>query len=207
MQGLEFGGVFFSGFVLSVGLIMAIGAQNAYVLRQGLRREHVGGVVLVAAVCDATLILIGVGGFGAIISANPDWMAAARYGGAAFLFWYGARALRNAIRGTSLHIDVREDSGLSRRQVLLAAVAFSVLNPHAWLDTVVLIGSVGSQQAEALRPAFAAGAVTASFVWFVALGYGARVLTPLFARPMAWRVLDGLVATILWVIALVLLRA
>lgn len=207
MMNLELSNVFFSGFALSVGLIMAIGAQNAYVLRQGLRREHVGVAVMVAAVCDATLILIGVGGFGEVISANPDWMAAARYGGAAFLFWYGARAMRNAIRGSSMQIDHGSAGGLTRRQVLLAAAAFSILNPHAWLDTVVLIGSVGSQQAESLRAAFAAGAVTASFVWFVVLGYGARVLAPLFARAVAWRVLDALVATILWVIAVVLLRA
>lgn len=207
MMNLESSSVFFSGFLLSVGLIMAIGAQNAYVLRQGLRREHVGVAVMVAAVCDATLILIGVGGFGAVISANPDWMAAARYGGAAFLFWYGARAMRNAIRGSSMQIDHGGAGGLTRRQVLLAAAAFSILNPHAWLDTVVLIGSVGSQQADNLRPAFAAGAVTASFVWFVVLGYGARVLAPLFARAVAWRVLDALVAAILWTIAVVLLRA
>lgn len=207
MLNLEAGSVFFSGFLLSVGLIMAIGAQNAYVLRQGLRREHVGVAVMVAAVCDAMLIMIGVGGFGAVISANPDWMAVARYGGAAFLLWYGARAMRNAIRGSSMQLDREGGGGLSRRQVLLAAMAFSILNPHAWLDTVVLIGSVGSQQAEDVRLIFAAGAVTASFVWFVSLGYGARVLAPVFERPAAWRVLDAIVATILWVIAAMLLWA
>lgn len=207
MLNLEMGSVFFSGFLLSVGLIMAIGAQNAYVLRQGLRREHVGVAVMVAALCDAVLIMIGVGGFGGVISANPGWMAAARYGGAAFLLWYGARAMRNAIRGSSMQIDPHSGGGLTRRQVLLAAVAFSILNPHAWLDTVVLIGSVGSQQAEDVRLIFGAGAVTASFVWFVTLGYGARVLAPLFERPVAWRVLDGLVAVILWTIAIVLLRS
>lgn len=205
MLNPEMGSVFFSGFLLSAGLIMAIGAQNAYVLRQGLRREHVGVAVLAAAVCDAILIMIGVGGFGAIIAANPDWMAVARYGGAAFLLWFGARAMRHAIRGQAMHID-RHGSGLTRRQVLLAALAFSILNPHAWLDTVVLIGSVGSQQAEDVRLIFGAGAVTASFVWFAALGYGARVLVPLFEQPVAWRVLDAVVALILWSIAVVLLR-
>ncbi len=205
MIGNEAGGVFLSGFVLSVGLIMAIGAQNAYVLRQGLKREHVGVAVMVAAVCDASLIALGIGGMGAVFSSNPDWMAVARYGGAAFLFWYGLRALRSAIRGNSMRVDQGASGGLSRRQVLLTAMAFSLLNPHAWLDTVVLIGSVGSQQTADVRPIFAAGAVTASFVWFVTLGYGARVLTPLFARPVAWRVLDVLVAAILWTIASVLL--
>lgn len=200
------GSVFISGFAVSVSLIMAIGAQNAHVLRQGLRREHVGLTILVCAVCDALLILLGVAGLGTLFSANPDWLAIARYAGAAFLGWYGLRALRSAMKGAALQVDAgAQGRKLSRSQALLAAAGFSLLNPHAYLDTVVLIGSVGSQQADELRPVFAAGAVSASFVWFVVLGYGARVLTPLFARPAAWRVLDGLVALMLWAIAAMLL--
>lgn len=198
--------VFLSGFGVSAGLIMAIGAQNAHVLRQGLRREHVGMTILVCAVCDALLILLGVIGLGKVFTANPDWMTIARLGGAAFLGWYGLRALLSAFKGGSLQVDGTDDKRkLTRTQALLAAAGFSLLNPHAYLDTVVLIGSVGSQQADALRPIFAAGAVTASFVWFGMLGYGARMLTPVFSRPMAWRVLDGLVAAMLWSIALMLL--
>lgn len=197
--------VFLSGFGLSAGLIMAIGAQNAHVLRQGLRREHVGMTILVCAVCDALLILLGVVGLGKVFSANPDWMTLARYGGAVFLGWYGLRALRSALKGGSLQVEASDGKrSITRTQALLAAAGFSLLNPHAYLDTVVLIGSVGSQQADALRPIFAAGAVTASFVWFGMLGYGARMLTPIFSRPMAWRVLDGLVAAMLWSIALLL---
>jgi L-lysine exporter family protein LysE/ArgO len=197
--------VFFSGFILSVGLIMAIGAQNAYVLRQGLRRQHVGLTVGVSALCDGVLILVGVAGLGAMFAANPDWMSVARYGGAAFLVWYGLRSLRSALRGAAKRFDVHSGTGLSRGQALLAAAAFSLLNPHAYLDTVVLIGSIGSQQSESLRPIFAAGAISASLVWFLLLGYGARLLAPVFVRPTAWRVLDALVAAMLWSIALFLL--
>ncbi|MBL8443490.1 MAG: amino acid transporter [Zoogloeaceae bacterium] len=197
--------VFLSGFGISAGLIMAIGAQNAHVLRQGLRREHVGMTILVCAACDALLILLGVVGLGKVFTANPDWMTIARLGGAAFLGWYGLRALLSALKGSSMQVDGSDGQRkLTRTQALLAAAGFSLLNPHAYLDTVVLIGSVGSQQADALRPIFAAGAVTASFVWFGMLGYGARMLTPVFSRPMAWRVLDALVAAMLWSIALML---
>lgn len=202
---MGYGSVYLSGFIVSIGLIMAIGAQNAHVLRQGLKREHVGLTVTVSALCDGALILIGVAGAGALFAANPDWMAVARYGGAAFLVWYGLRALLSAWRGSGMRLDAGQGRGLTHRQALLAAAAFSLLNPHAYLDTVVLIGSVGSQQAETLRPYFAAGAVTASIIWFATLGYGARVMAPLFARPVAWRVLDGLVALMLWAIAAALL--
>src|SRR5690606_3584276 len=135
-----------------------------------------------------------------------DLMTAARFGGAAFLIWYGARALLAAVRGGRA-VDVSEHKRMSRGQALLAAAGFSLLNPHAYLDTVVLLGSIGSQQADDLRPLFAAGAITASIVWFVLLGYGARLLVPLFSRPVAWRVLDALVALMLWGIAASLLLA
>ena len=198
--------VYFNGFLLTLGLIMAIGAQNAHVLRQGLRGEHVLLTVSVSALCDMLLITLGIAGLGSLFVASPDLMAAARYGGAAFLLWYGTRALRSALRGGRA-MDFAEHARMSRGQALLAAAGFSLLNPHAYLDTVVLLGSVGSQQAEDLRPLFAAGAITASVVWFVALGYGARLLVPLFARPVAWRVLDALVAQMLWGIAASLLLA
>ncbi len=198
--------VYLNGFVLTLGLIMAIGAQNAHVLRQGLRGEHVLLTVSVSALCDVLLITLGVAGLGSLFVAHPELTAVARYGGAAFLLWYGGRALRSAVRGGQ-RMDVAAHRRMSRGQALLAAAGFSLLNPHAYLDTVVLLGSIGSQQAEDLRPLFAAGAITASIVWFVLLGYGARLLVPLFARPLAWRVLDGLVALMLWAIAASLLLA
>ncbi|MEZ5609290.1 MAG: LysE family transporter [Rhodocyclaceae bacterium] len=140
-------------------------------------------------------------GLGQLFSANPDWTEIARYCGAAFLGWYGLRALRSAIAGGSMQVDRNERSRLSRRQALLAAAGFSLLNPHAYLDTVVLLGSIGSQQASEARPVFTAGAIAGSVSWFLLLGYGARLLVPLFARPRAWQVLDAAVALMLWGIA------
>lgn len=196
--------VFFSGFGVSVGLIMAIGAQNAHVLRQGLRREHVLLTVAVSAMCDAGLILLGMAGVGPWLSSSATAMAAAKIGGGVFLLWYGARAARSAWRGHA-GMNTSGSQALSRRQALAAAAGFSLLNPHAYLDTVVLIGAVGATQLEAARPAFTAGAIAASFVWFVLLGYGARLMGPLFQRPVAWRVLDSIVALTLWSIAASLL--
>ena len=198
--------VYFNGFILTLGLIMAIGAQNAHVLRQGLRGEHVLLTVSVSALCDMLLIGLGIAGLGSLFVANPDLMSVARYGGAAFLLWYGGRSLLSALRGGQ-RVALAEHTRMSRGQALLAAAGFSLLNPHAYLATVVLLGSIGSQQADDLRPLFAAGAITASIVWFVVLGYGARLLVPLFSRPMAWRVLDALVALMLWGIAASLLLA
>lgn len=197
--------VFFSGFGVTVGLIMAIGAQNAHVLRQGLRREHVLLTVAVSALCDAGLILLGMAGVGPWLSASPTAMDVARFGGGVFLLWYGARAARAAWRGQQLSVDSAGAQALSHRQALAAAAGFSLLNPHAYLDTVVLIGAVGAQQVDAARPVFTAGAISASIAWFVLLGYGARLMAPLFRRPAAWRVLDAAVALTLWSIAASLL--
>ena len=197
--------VFFSGFGVTMGLILAIGAQNAHVLRQGLRREHVLLTVAVSALGDAVLILLGMAGLGPLISASPTAMTVAQFGGGAFLLWYGLRAARSAWRGQVQNVDAAGHCALSRRQALAAAAGFSLLNPHAYLDTVVLLGAIGGQQAEDARPLFAFGAVSASICWFLLLGYGARLLTPLFTRPLAWRVLDGLVAITLWGIAAALL--
>ena len=197
--------VFFSGFGVAAGLIMAIGAQNAHVLRQGLRREHVMLTVAVSALGDACLILVGMAGLGPWLTASPTAMMVAKFGGAAFLLFYGARAARSAWLGHNAGIDPAASASLSRRQALAAAAGFSLLNPHAYLDTVVLLGAVGAQQAEELRPMFTAGAVAASVSWFLLLGYGARLMAPLFRKPMAWRVLDGAVALTLWAIAASLL--
>jgi len=192
---------FLNGFMLSLGLIVAIGAQNAHVLRQGLRGEHVLLTVVVSALGDIALILLGMAGLGAVFSANPDWVEVARYGGAVFLGWYGLRSLRSALKGDSLQTDASQRRSLTWRQALLTAVGFSLLNPHAYLDTVVLLGSIGNSQAAELQPMFTAGAITGSVCWFVLLGYGARLLAPVFRRPRAWQVLDGGVAMMLWGIA------
>lgn len=193
---------FLPGFFLSLSLILAIGAQNAFVLRQGLRRLHVFWVCLTCATCDAILIAAGVGGFGALAEAVPWFEPLMRYGGATFLIWYGWQNARSAWKGGAV-LDVAGDNTQSLRVAILTVLALTWLNPHVYLDTVVLIGSISSQYPDRLT--FGAGAVLASFTFFFSLGYGARLLAPLFANPRAWQVLDGLIALTMWAIALKLL--
>ena len=190
-----------AGFALGASLIVAIGAQNAFVLRQGIRREHVLPVAAICVVVDATLISLGVAGFGAIVERVPQLLAVTAWGGAAFLGVHGALSLRSALKPHALRADEARPSGRSLSAVVATALAVSLLNPHVYLDTVVLLGSVASQYPAGLRPSFALGAMTASATWFFGLGFGARVLAPLFARPVAWRVLDLLIAAIMWAIA------
>ncbi len=191
-----------AGLSLGFSLILAIGAQNAFVLRQGLRREHVLATVLVCALSDALLIAAGVAGFGALARAVPWFETLMRYGGAAFLFWYGARNFIAAWRGGAA-LDSGGEARHSRRAVLLTVVALTWLNPHVYLDTVVLLGSISAQYDN--RLAFALGAMSASVIFFFSLGFGARFLAPLFARPVAWRVLDVVVGATMWLIAASLL--
>ena len=193
----------FAGFFLSFGLILAIGAQNAFVLRQGIRGEHVMAVVLTCAICDALLITLGVSGFGAIMAAAPWVEPLFRWGGAAFLLIYAARAARSAWRGGEA-LDPAANKSMGLRATVLTCLALTWLNPHVYLDTVILIGSISTQYHGA-RLQFGIGAATASFVFFMALGYGASLLRPLFARPAAWRVLDAIVAIIMAAIAILLI--
>ena len=186
-----------AGFGLGFSLILAIGAQNAFVLRQGLRREHVLAVVLVCALSDAVLVAAGVAGFGALAERVPGLERVMRYGGAAFLLVYGARAFLAAWRGGAV-LEAGIGAGSLRRAVL-TCLALTWLNPHVYLDTVVLLGSVSAQYAD--RLAFGIGAVAASFVFFFALGYGARLLAPVFRRSVSWRLLDAGVGAVMWAIA------
>ncbi len=180
---------FAAGFALSAALIVAIGAQNLFVLRQGLRGEHVGVLVLFFGLSDGLLIAAGVGGIGAFLSAAPQLTTILALGGAAFLAWYGTAALRRTASPGA--VSVGAAGALSLGRAVATGAAFTFLNPHVYLDTVLLMGTAGSAQPEALRPAFVLGAASASFAWFAALGYGARLLQPVFARPAAWRVLDA----------------
>ena len=191
-----------AGFALGFSLILAIGAQNAFVLRQGLRREHVFVLCLTCAVSDAFLIAAGVAGFGSLATAAPWFEPMMRYGGALFLTWYGLRSLASAWRGGAA-LEVGEAKRTSLRAALLTVLAFTWLNPHVYLDTVVLIGSVSAQAAS--RLGFGLGAILSSFVFFFGLGYGARLLAPLFARPRAWQVLDAVIGLTMWAIAAKLL--
>ncbi len=193
---------FFPGFALSLTLILAIGAQNAFVLRQGLRREYVFWVCLTCAVSDGILIAAGVAGFGALSEAVPWFETLMRYGGAGFLIWYGFQNARSAWRGGEV-LEAEGNSSQSLRRAILTLLALTWLNPHVYLDTVVLLGSISAQYSD--RLSFGIGAVMASFVFFFSLGYGARLLSPLFAKPRSWQVLDAIIALTMWAIAAKLL--
>lgn len=193
---------FFPGFFLGFSLILAIGAQNAFVLRQGLRQSHVFAVCLFCAVSDALLITAGVAGFGALAEAVPWLETAMRLGGAAFLIWYGALNARSAWRGGAA-LDASGQAEQSLAKIIATLAALTWLNPHVYLDTMVLIGSISAQYDN--RLAFGIGAVVSSFTFFFSLGYGARFLRPLFQNPRAWQVLDAIIALVMWAIAAKLL--
>ena len=182
------------GFIASFTLIAAIGAQNAFVLRQGIRREHVLPVVALCTVSDMVLISVGIAGVGALISAHPGALNIAKFGGAVFLVGYGLMAARRAWRPSSL--TPSESAPARLIDVLLTCAALTFLNPHVYLDTVVLLGALANEHRDE-RWLFGVGAVTASAVWFVSLGLGARRLAGLFATPMTWRILDGLIAVMM----------
>ena len=188
-----------SGFLLGLSLIVAIGAQNAFVLRQGLRREHVMAVALTCALSDAILIAIGVSGYAEVTARLPALEPALRFGGAAFLIVYGALRFRAAWQGGET-LSPASGHRQSLRSVLATCLALTWLNPHVYLDTVLLIGSISTQYpGEAI--AFAAGAMSASFAFFFSLAYGARALRPLFSRPSTWRALETAIGLLMWTIA------
>ena len=196
---------FLAGFSIAAPLIVAIGAQNVFVLRQGLRREHVGAVVATCALIDALLMTIGVSGLAAAFGAHRQALNAVALAGAIFLVAYGAAAALRAFKNQSMQINATGHS-MTLQSALLQTLALSLLNPHVYLDTVLLVGAVGAQQPAPLRPAFLVGAASASVLWFCGLGFGARWLTPLFAKPRAWRFLDTFVALTMWALAALLLR-
>jgi len=194
---------FFSGLTAGASLIIAIGAQNAFVLRQGLRREHVLAIVAVCALSDVVLIALGVAGIGALVEAAPLALTIVTIAGALFLLAYAVFAARRAIRPKALEAVGGEKTTLVA--AVLTAVALTWLNPHVYLDTVLLLGSLAATHGPDGKWIFAAGAALASIVWFTALGYGARLLSRVFARPVAWRVLDGLIAVVMLALAIMLL--
>lgn len=194
---------FAQGFLMMGGLIVAIGAQNALVLRQGLARAHVGPVVVFCTVSDVVLIAAGVFGLGAWVHEAPALLQGLRFGGAAFLGWCAWRAARRAFAGGAALPSARGATALGPTLALTAALTW--LNPHVYLDTVVLLGVIGAQQPAPLRPPFAAGAALASTLWFASLGFGAAVLAPRLSRPATWRCIDAAIALVMAVIALQLL--
>jgi len=189
-----------AGFALGGSLIVAIGAQNAFILRQGLIRSHVFVLCLICALSDALLIAAGVGGLGALVSRSPILISAVTLGGALFLGTYAVMAFRRAASPGMLVAGAPQ--GMALKPAVLACLAFTFLNPHVYLDTVVLLGSLSAAYEGADRLAYGAGAALASFAWFFGLGYGARLLAPVFARPAAWRVLDVLIGCVMSMLAL-----
>ena len=196
---------FLSGFLLGGSLIISIGAQNAFLLRQGLLEQHVFVLCLICAVSDALLITAGVAGVGTLVAQSPLLSQIATIGGIVFLLGYALFSFRRAMKPDVL--EAAKSGAPSLRAAIAACLAFTYLNPNVYLETVLLVGSVSAGYAGSDRVAFGAGAVTVSFVWFFGLGYGARLLQPVFARPLAWRVLDCSTGVVMTSIAIGLLRS
>jgi L-lysine exporter family protein LysE/ArgO len=198
--------VFLQGLGMGASLIMPIGAQNAHVIRTGVAGRHVVLTVLTCVLIDVTLIALGMSGFGALVEQSPALLLAARWGGAAFLLWYGLRCLKSCWRGAAPP-DAAGDgqAATTASRALGVVLAMSLLNPHVYLDTVVLLGAVGSSLAANHRVSFAAGAMTASLLWFSALGLGARRCAFVLARPAVWRAIEGFTGTTMLVLAALLL--
>jgi L-lysine exporter family protein LysE/ArgO len=195
--------VFLSGAGLGASLIVAIGAQNAFVLKQGLKRRHVGLVVAICALIDMFLIALGVGGMGALIARAPFLLEVIRWAGAIFLFLYGARACHAAWKGPG-HLEADNGEAQTALGAASTVLALSLLNPHVYLDTVVLLGGIGARYGWPGNAWFAAGAMCASVAWFAVLGFGARLLRPWFEKDISWRVLDMIVGCVMWWIAVAL---
>jgi L-lysine exporter family protein LysE/ArgO len=187
-----------TGLLTGLALIVAIGAQNAFVLRQGVRREHVAAVVAVCMAGDALLIVGGTGGIGALVTRFPEALEVLRWAGAAYLLWFAARSFMAAAKPSAL----AEQAPKSKNSVIATTAALTFLNPHVYLDTVVLLGSLANQQGAGLRWIFAAGAVTGSVLWFSALGYGARALAGVLSSPRTWRWIDAGIGILMLVLAI-----
>ncbi len=197
--------VFVKGMLLMGSLIIAIGAQNAFVLKQGLLKQHVFAVAAICFACDVVLAAIGVFGMGAAMMRYPLAVKILAVAGAVFLLWYGIGAFRRALRPVGF-IVAGMNQPTSRRRVLAQTLAITLLNPHVYIDTVVIVGGIGATLTHLQKIAFLSGGLTVSALWFFSLAYGARVLLPLFRRPATWRVLDGVIALVMWGIAASLLR-
>ena len=195
---------FFQGMSTGGSLIVAIGAQNAFVLSQSVRRNHHFLAALICMAADVLLISCGVSGVGTAMAANATLQSAAAWGGAAFLCWYGFGSFRSALRPSALVTD--RDTARSLRSVIITTLAVTFLNPHFYLDTLILLGSISAQYPEPVRSMFGMGAMTASVIWFALLSLGGQALAPVFARPAAWRVLDTVVGTVMLGLAAMLVQ-
>ena len=194
---------FIQGFGTGGGLIVAIGAQNAFVLSQGVRKNHHLIIALICIICDAVFISAGVAGFGGAVSNNPTLSQWVTWGGAGFLIFYGLGSLRSALRGGSM--DTSDQAVRTLRAAIITTLAVTLLNPHFYLDTVILLGGVSSQFHGESRLYFWIGAVSASTLWFISLSLGGQMLAPLFQKQISWRILDSLVCATMWTIAVSLI--
>ncbi|QYK04613.1 LysE/ArgO family amino acid transporter [Shewanella zhangzhouensis] len=195
---------FVQGLAIGASLIIAVGAQNAFVLKQGIMRAHSLPIALTCSIIDALMIAAGVAGLGSLVLAFPMLKHAASLGGAAFLIWYGTNALKASFSDKEMDLSKATGAG-SLKAALMTTLAISFLNPHLYLDTVVLLGSISTQFSGPDRQWFGAGAVLASFVWFFTLSFGARLMAPMFAKPAAWRYLDRFIFVTMYAIAIALL--
>ena len=190
---------FFQGFGISAGLIIAIGAQNSFVLSQAVRRQHIFLIPLICSVCDAMLIGLGAAGLGSFVASHPRIGKAAAISGAVFLFCYGLKSLLSALKNSSLQSS--GERALSLRSVIVTTLAITLLNPHVYLDTIILVGSISGQFEGSSRVIFVLGACSASFIWFFSLSLGGSLLEPLFRHPLAWKILDISICAVMWIIA------
>jgi len=195
--------MFFKGLMVGGGLIVAVGAQNAFVLTQGIRKEFNLVIAVTCIICDILFIALGIGGVGTIVASSPLLAALAGIGGSMFLIFYGFRSFLGVFIGERMEQDSRKIS--TRKGAIIATLAFTLLNPHFYLDTVVLMGGISSQFHYQERIFFGVGAMTASVLWFFGLSFGSRLLSKAFKQPAAWRILDGIICLVMWYIAYTLL--
>jgi L-lysine exporter family protein LysE/ArgO len=189
------------GFLTGLSLIIAIGAQNAFVIRQGLSRSNVLLVVLICAASDAVLIFLGTGGLGTLIQSKPALLEFIRWFGVLYLTWFGIKAVRSVLSNQSL--EVGEGASSSKKAAILSVLGFTFLNPHVYLDTVILLGSIANQFEED-RWFFALGASIGSFLWFSAIGFGAKAASRFMSRPVFWKILDSIIAVVMFSVAIFL---
>lgn len=196
---------YIEGFIMSAGLIIAIGAQNAFLLKQSIRGEHNIITAWICAISDAILIAAGIAGLGILFNAHPLITKIVSLAGSVYLAWFALKSFINAYHGETMEIENGENNRISLKEAVLSSLAFTYLNPHCYLDTVVMLGSVGASRAAEFRLFFGIGAVTASFIWFFTLAYSGSVLAPLFRKEISWRVLDTGIGIVMLYIAYSLL--
>lgn len=192
---------YIEGFVMGAGLIIAIGAQNAFVLKQGIRREHRSVIAWICSISDALLITLGIAGMGFLFNSNPLLTKIISFAGSAYLAWLGFKCFLSAARGESLEVESSGNNGLSLKKAVITALALTYLNPHVYLDTVVMLGGFGASRPAGLRPFFGLGAASASFIWFFSLAYSGSILAPFFKDKSAWRILDTGIGFVMFYIA------